>query len=183
MAAFYEISKTLTLEMGHRLPNHSGKCSNIHGHSYLIELFLQSNELKSTGSTEGMVEDYSSLKTALAVIDTIFDHTLVLSVDDPILPSLMVGGTSLKASYIQRVKEMSEVFHTFSGIGSVRLVLIKRPPTAEVLGTVWLYIIQQHIYRKLYKISVKETATSCATILANVDYDAHLLSCKDGKVS
>lgn len=182
----YEISKEITIEMGHRLPNHGGKCRNIHGHSYKLELFVESETLHPKGSSEGMVEDYSAMKKAMEAIDAIFDHTLVLSIDDPILIPLMDGSLESKQDYIKRAKELSDLFTTFSGAVTTRLVVIKNPPTAEVLGTVWLYIIRRMFDELtkespslISKLSVRETATSCAIIRANVDITTHFLNYAD----
>lgn len=182
----YEISKSMRLEMGHRLPNHNGKCSSIHGHSYFVELFVSANTLKEYGSEEGMVIDFSAIKQAMGIIDTVFDHALCLSVDDVILPSIMIGSKNEIRDYIIRVKDLSDVYHTFSGIGNTRLVLIKKPPTAEVLGTIWLHILQLYLKENVAgtmrwhvsKLLVKETDSSTAVITANSKIEDHFLDSK-----
>lgn len=168
----YQIAKDLTIEMGHRLQNHTGKCRNLHGHSYKIEVTVESEKLHNVGHKEGMVEDYYSLKQALCLIDSIFDHALVLCIDDPMLSSL-TGGYPGAQEYIKNVKKNHILFHIFSGVHSTRIVLLKKPPTAEVLGKVWLELIYFELLSldptfeekyTLSKIVVKETATSSATI-------------------
>lgn len=182
----FEISKEIKIEMGHRLPNHNGRCSNIHGHSYLIELVVDATALRTTGATEGMVEDFSVLKQALDPIDAIFDHAMVLSVDDMMLLSLMEGSLAEKQEYIKHIKELNDVFTTFSGVMATRLVVIRQPPTAEILGMVWLHIIRRTFNElkgkgsvKLTKLIVRETATSRAIINASNNTSDQLLSFKD----
>ncbi|NJD22439.1 MAG: 6-carboxytetrahydropterin synthase QueD [Melioribacter sp.] len=67
------IAKEFTWEMGHRLPFHSGKCKNLHGHSYkcLVEL---------TGDTDknGMVMDYYDLKKVVEPILDELDHSFMV---------------------------------------------------------------------------------------------------------
>lgn len=182
----YEISKTLTIQMGHRLSNHGGACRNLHGHEYFIELFVSTSNLQSSGSTEGMVLDYAMLKKAMAPIDAIFDHAMTLSIDDPILPFLMEGSAAEKQDYIKRMKECNDVFSTFSGVQSTRLVVVKQPPTAEVLGSVWLFIIKRLLVEiagtngfKVSKLVVRETSTSCAIVNGDISFEEIALSYKD----
>lgn len=53
------IGKTYEFEAAHRLDNHFGKCSNLHGHNYTatIELYGPTCEVEGQ-SDEGMVLDY-----------------------------------------------------------------------------------------------------------------------------
>lgn len=54
------ITKIFTFEAAHRLPNHKGKCANLHGHSYRLEVTV-SGDVISSGSSEGMVMDFADL--------------------------------------------------------------------------------------------------------------------------
>lgn len=179
----FEISKELTIEMGHRLPNHDGRCRNLHGHSYSLELFCVSTNLYTYGHREGMVEDYHDLKKAMAPIDAIFDHALVLCVDDPILIALMSGSRQENHDYIKRVKELPDVFTTFSGTNQTRLVVVRHPPTAEVLGAIWLFLMKR-MFDELTKdntscvtkLVVRETATSSASIDTATRFEEYALN-------
>ncbi len=54
------ITKIFYFEAAHKLPNHDGKCANLHGHSYKFEVTI-SGEIIKTGSKEGMVLDFADL--------------------------------------------------------------------------------------------------------------------------
>lgn len=59
---------TLTIDLGtvsaaHQLPNHDGKCRNLHGHDYRIEVTLHGRVARKDGTpTEGMVVDFGHVK-------------------------------------------------------------------------------------------------------------------------
>lgn len=54
------ITKQFRFEAAHSLPNHDGKCKNLHGHSYLLEVTV-SGEPTVSGPKEGMIMDFSDL--------------------------------------------------------------------------------------------------------------------------
>ena len=66
------ITKKFEFEAAHKLPNHSGKCRNLHGHSYKLEVTVSSNKLNG----QGMVMDFGDLKAIVKkhVLDK-FDHS------------------------------------------------------------------------------------------------------------
>jgi 6-pyruvoyltetrahydropterin/6-carboxytetrahydropterin synthase len=72
-----KIAKEFNWEMGHRLPEHFGKCKNIHGHSYkmMVELDGDLNE-------NGMVMDYYDLKKIINPIVENLDHAFMVYVED-----------------------------------------------------------------------------------------------------
>lgn len=70
------VTKTFKFDMAHRLPKHTGKCQNIHGHTYQIDVKV-SGELDKTkdSPSEGMVIDFSMLKHIVKTfIDRYLDH-------------------------------------------------------------------------------------------------------------
>ena len=71
----YTIRKLFRFEMAHQLSKaYSTACSEqIHGHSYVCEIFLKSDQLDETG----MVVDFVALKGFLDNIVEEFDHTLL----------------------------------------------------------------------------------------------------------
>ncbi len=54
------ITKQFKFEAAHFLPHHDGKCKNLHGHSYILEVTV-SGPIQQQGSKEGMVMDFSDL--------------------------------------------------------------------------------------------------------------------------
>jgi 6-pyruvoyltetrahydropterin/6-carboxytetrahydropterin synthase len=63
--------------MGHRLPEHFGKCKNIHGHTYRMIVELEGNVLDS-----GMVMDYYDLKKIVLPIIEELDHAFMVYKED-----------------------------------------------------------------------------------------------------
>lgn len=57
------ISVEFIFEAAHYLPNHDGKCRNLHGHSYKLQVEVSGRVLHDEGSPkDGMVIDFGPLK-------------------------------------------------------------------------------------------------------------------------
>ncbi|MBC62350.1 MAG: hypothetical protein CMP11_07825 [Zetaproteobacteria bacterium] len=83
----FEITRSLEWDMGHRIPNHCGKCRFPHGHRYRLECTLKGdiNDIKGD-SSEGMVVDFSELKEVLSSkIYKKLDHRFMLFEGDPMI--------------------------------------------------------------------------------------------------
>jgi 6-pyruvoyltetrahydropterin/6-carboxytetrahydropterin synthase len=72
-----KIAKEFHWEMGHRLPEHFGKCKNIHGHSYKMIVEVEGDVLDS-----GMVMDYYDLKKIVNPIIEEVDHAFMVYKND-----------------------------------------------------------------------------------------------------
>lgn len=66
------IAKEFNWEMGHRLPEHFGKCKNIHGHSYKMLVEIEGDVMEN-----GMVMDYYHLKDAIEPLVEKLDHAFL----------------------------------------------------------------------------------------------------------
>ena len=90
--AIVRLTKTFTFEMAHALFNYDGKCKNIHGHSYKLEVTVKGQPAdKSADPKDGLLIDFGDLKKIVnANVVDIFDHTLVMKKDysDELLNSL-----------------------------------------------------------------------------------------------
>jgi len=65
------ISKKFSFDAAHFLPNYDGKCRNVHGHRWVIEIAcLGTIDVKS-----GMVIDFTELKKFCSDIKEKYDHT------------------------------------------------------------------------------------------------------------
>jgi 6-pyruvoyltetrahydropterin/6-carboxytetrahydropterin synthase len=64
------VTRSFTFEAAHRLPWHAGKCQNLHGHSYRLEVTVEG----PVGSS-GIVVDFADIKAVVErdVIDR-YDH-------------------------------------------------------------------------------------------------------------
>lgn len=68
------VAKKVSFDAAHYLPNYEGKCRNLHGHRWVVELAVKGEVNSSTG----MVIDFTELNRFLEqkVIER-FDHKLV----------------------------------------------------------------------------------------------------------
>jgi 6-pyruvoyltetrahydropterin/6-carboxytetrahydropterin synthase len=65
------VTKRFRFEASHYLPNYNGKCSELHGHSYLLEITVKSIKVDKINPTRhkwinpktGMVMDFGDLKS------------------------------------------------------------------------------------------------------------------------
>ena len=72
-----KISKRFTFDASHMLDGHDGKCQNLHGHTYQLEVTVASI-LISEGAKAGMVMDFADLKTWVKqTILEPFDHAFL----------------------------------------------------------------------------------------------------------
>jgi 6-pyruvoyltetrahydropterin/6-carboxytetrahydropterin synthase len=75
----FRICKTFSIESGHILSKHPGKCRFPHGHSRTVEIVLAADRLDASD----MVCDFKVIKTALNDFIDSWDHALCLNTDDP----------------------------------------------------------------------------------------------------
>ena len=80
------VTKCFRFEASHHLINYKGKCSNLHGHSYKLEVTASGNILsfedeplfspEKCVATDGMVLDFSKIKSLVneVIIDR-YDHS------------------------------------------------------------------------------------------------------------
>lgn len=74
----YRIARSYTVESGHMLTKHPGRCRFPHGHSRTITLVLSSPDLDGND----MVCDFKALKLALAAACEKYDHSLSMNAAD-----------------------------------------------------------------------------------------------------
>jgi 6-pyruvoyltetrahydropterin/6-carboxytetrahydropterin synthase len=80
----------------HRQYKHTGNCALVHGYSRSFFFVFGSQ----TQDSCGFVVDFGDLKWLRDWLDHMFDHTLLLEVDDPLLPLFRViesaGGADIR---------------------------------------------------------------------------------------
>lgn len=84
-----DCKRQFRFEAAHRIYGHKGACSNIHGHSYRIDVALKpSQELNDfyDGLNDlGMVIDFSDVKKTIGKwIDDHWDHAMIIYDKDPL---------------------------------------------------------------------------------------------------
>lgn len=131
-----QLSKTFEVEMAHKLvSSYSSKCTNIHGHSYKIEVTLCGDALDS----DGMLVDFGKVKDEIGELFQLLDHSMMISAKETKLCDFLEG------SYYKKWIKTS-----FN-------------PTSENLG-LWLFKLVQNrigcLFYKLESIKISETCTS-----------------------
>jgi 6-pyruvoyltetrahydropterin/6-carboxytetrahydropterin synthase len=140
------VTKIIEIDAGHRLPSYEGKCRFYHGHRYKIEVTIQGTIEKKKTSNEGMVIDFSLLKSILQeVIVERYDHRMIIQEDD----------------FLSRIFSREER----KNFGIVRVGFV---PTVENLVKYWFELVDEKIKMmnvdfSLYSMKVYETPTSFAT--------------------
>jgi 6-pyruvoyltetrahydropterin/6-carboxytetrahydropterin synthase len=81
----FEICVEHTFAAGHALRNYRGKCENVHGHNYRVQVGLAGPELDENG----LLFDFSELKSRLRATSEYLDHQFIndLKPFDEINPS------------------------------------------------------------------------------------------------
>lgn len=73
----YKLKTESHFDSAHFLSGYNGKCSNIHGHRWVIEAVLKSPELIKDGEKKGILIDFSDFKHTLKEFADKFDHSLI----------------------------------------------------------------------------------------------------------
>jgi 6-pyruvoyltetrahydropterin/6-carboxytetrahydropterin synthase len=73
----FEVSVEHTFAAGHALRNYRGKCENVHGHNYRVQVIVRGEELDKTG----MLADFVELKRLLRAISEPLDHIFLNDIE------------------------------------------------------------------------------------------------------
>lgn len=74
----YKLKTKASFDSAHFLKDYEGKCSNIHGHRWTVEIEAGAETLEHDTQNRGMVVDFSNLKKDLREIADYFDHSLIM---------------------------------------------------------------------------------------------------------
>jgi 6-pyruvoyltetrahydropterin/6-carboxytetrahydropterin synthase len=66
----FEVMIERNFSSAHQLRGYKGKCENLHGHNYKIEIYARGNELDNIG----LLVDFGELKTAADEVVSYLDH-------------------------------------------------------------------------------------------------------------
>jgi 6-pyruvoyltetrahydropterin/6-carboxytetrahydropterin synthase len=72
----FEVTVQQTFAAGHALRNYRGKCENVHGHNYRIEVTVEGEQLDSIGLLVDFVELKRLMKDAIDYLDHRFINDL-----------------------------------------------------------------------------------------------------------
>lgn len=135
------VCKIFTFDAAHQLIGHKGKCSNLHGHTYKLEVVLKGVPSVEEGeSGEGFVIDFSDIKAIVKqiVVDRL-DHAFLAMGNEPVLETLTATGSK------------------------VALLLFRT--TAENMSAYIAYELKRASL-PVYSVKLWETPTSWAEVLA-----------------
>lgn len=65
----YKLHMEREIAVSHFLPEHEGKCRNIHGHNLKVVVDVYSDRLYTSGSQFGMVVDFGQIKRVIDSLD------------------------------------------------------------------------------------------------------------------
>ncbi len=74
----YEVTVTATISASHKLRGYMGKCENLHGHNYKVEVTVGQESLDEIG----LALDFGVLKARMKQIIDRFDHADLNQLDE-----------------------------------------------------------------------------------------------------
>ena len=142
------LTKIFHFDTGHALAGYDGKCRNVHGHSYTLEVTVIGTPIDDMNHVKfGMVIDFGDLKEIVKkhVIDD-YDHALVLN-----------NNTSYK--------EIGD----FLKKGGHHILMVDFQPTGEMMIQDMAQRISKHLPAniQLHHLKLYETGTSYAEWFAD----------------
>jgi len=132
------LSTEACFDSAHFLSGYQGKCSNLHGHRWKIEVEIMREMLDKTGQTASMVTDFGDLKRDLKQLADKFDHCLIIEKGT-------LKQTTLNALFDEGFKIKELPFR----------------PTAEEFARYFYYRMKDKGYN-VKKLTVYETPNNCA---------------------
>ena len=67
-----------SFDSAHFLTDYYGKCENLHGHRWRVEVTLETDELQAEGTMRDMVLDFGVFKKAVHALADELDHTFLV---------------------------------------------------------------------------------------------------------
>ncbi len=134
----FTLKTSASFDSAHFLSGYNGKCANIHGHRWVIEVWASSEKLQQQGEKRGMVMDFSDLKNEVRALADSFDHALIYEKG------------SLRQATLTALDE--EGFH---------LIEVPYRPTAENFAKAFYDTLSEQNV-PVVKVAVYETPENCA---------------------
>ncbi len=135
----YTLKTNSSFDSAHFLSGYEGKCANIHGHRWTVEIEVGNDELDNQGNTRGMIVDFSRLKADLKDITEYLDHCLIIE-----------KGTLKEKTMEALIEE------------DFRIVEMEFRPTAENFSQYFYTQMAEKGYN-VVKSTVYETPNNCAS--------------------
>ena len=74
----YELKTDAHFDAAHFLTDYNGKCENLHGHRWNVEVGIAVSKLQTSGTEKDMVCDFSKFKRIVKETVDEFDHTFLV---------------------------------------------------------------------------------------------------------
>ena len=137
------ITKQFSFEAGHALYGYDGKCKNLHGHSYHLDVTIIGQPLNDVNHVKyGMVIDFGDLKKIVKeeIVD-IFDHSMIFNKNTP---------------HLELAEELKNRGHY--------VLLVDYQPTTEMMVIDFANKIKKRLPEgiELHSLKLRETGTSFA---------------------
>lgn len=137
------ITKQFSFETGHALYGYDGKCKNVHGHSYKLNVTVIGTPITDSNNVKyGMVIDFGDLKKIVKreIVDK-FDHATIFNKNTP---------------HVELARELEERDHS--------VILVDYQPTSENMVVDFAEKIKKYLPAdiKLFSLKLQETETSFA---------------------
>jgi len=86
-----KVCKRFRFDAAHFLPSYDGKCRNMHGHSWMLEVEVTGPINEQGGSNAGMVIDFTALKGFIneTIIQHLDHHLLNSVVENPTCENML----------------------------------------------------------------------------------------------
>ena len=94
----YGLKTEAAFDSAHFLTDYYGKCENLHGHRWRVEVTLEQAELQTEGTMRDMVLDFGVFKKEVRALAEELDHTFLVeegSLKSETLAALEAEGFSL----------------------------------------------------------------------------------------
>ncbi len=74
----YELRCEAAFDSAHFLTDYHGKCENLHGHRWRVEVHVAQDHLQESGDERGMVMDFGKVKSVVKQTAQRLDHTFLV---------------------------------------------------------------------------------------------------------
>lgn len=68
----FEVTVEQTFAAGHALRNYKGKCENVHGHNFKVQVVIEGEKLDETGLLVDFLDVKSSMRAIIDRLDHVF---------------------------------------------------------------------------------------------------------------
>ncbi|MEB0140949.1 MULTISPECIES: 6-carboxytetrahydropterin synthase QueD [unclassified Undibacterium] len=99
------ITRKMEFDAGHRIPDHSSQCRNLHGHRYTLQITLTGEVVQQDGESDnGMIMDFGDIKAlANEHLVNLWDHSFIVYEKDYLIKNFLDQLPGHKTVVIDRV--------------------------------------------------------------------------------